>query len=218
MRQSIHVLAICLATFACKSSHATDAALKAHGLGLQSYDREAPAGTETYAAPNWKPGDRFVFTKGGKLRVGFTVAAREGGGFELVEDETGTALELDADFGELGEKERGASELHVVNDPVDSRFVWPLWVGKRWTSNFVVRADQEKPVPLIAHYRIDALEEIAVPAGKFRCLRMWRTVQLAMQGNYIDRVAILWYAPEAGIVVKRLDDGVVTELADVQHQ
>jgi hypothetical protein len=208
-------LFLLLVSCACRS---TAAPQTAHGKGLLSSDAAAPSGVETFDCPTWKTGDRYVFQKGGKFRMGFTAKVDEQGRRELVEDETGTALLLDAKLGELGQRSAAGSELDVTIDPVDVRFAWPLWVGKRWSCQFVQRSKKSEALPLFAHYRADAIESVTVPAGEFRCLRIWRTAQVAAQGSFADHVAVFWYSPDAGCVVKRLDEGLVTELAEYHRQ
>lgn len=203
---------------ACKTARERDLAA-IEGRGLIAYDREAPAGAETFAAPTWTAGDAFVFVKGGRVRLAHHVEVREDGGYDLVEDESGAALRLDREFGELGLRSERHPEFDVALEPVDVRFSWPLWVGKRWSCHFVRRAAaSEDAVPLVVKYHCDASETIDTQAGSFRCLRIWRTVQVAFEGNYIDRVQVLWYAPEAATVVRRLDDGVLTELVERHRQ
>jgi hypothetical protein len=71
---------------------------------------------------------------------------------------------------------------------------------------------------LLVSYECDATEEVAVAAGKFRCLRIWRRAHLAAEGNWIDRISIAWYSPEAGAIVKRLNDSILTELEEIHRQ
>lgn len=201
----------------CASTAASEVAA-VHRRGLVSFDREPPAGVETFARPEWKAGDRFVYLRGGKLRVGGHVDARAEGGWDLVDETSGLVLHLDPDLGELGQGLAEPSAQDVRFDPVDARFAWPLWVGKRWVCEFVRFAEDEDPLPLIAGYRCDALEEVTVPAGTFRCLRIWRTVGPALKGNFIERVTVLWYSPEVGNIVRRLDDGIETVLFQFQRQ
>jgi len=208
------LLSLC-ALSGCKSPHAGSELPP--GKGLVSYDREPPPGAETFARPTWRAGDSFVYRKGGQARLPSLVEA-DGDGWRLVQEEGRPALRLDADFGDLGQVPQEGEEGLVTNDPVDARFSWPLWDGKRWTCQFVRRTPDELPFPLQVEYEVRGEEQVKVPAGSYRCLRIWRTVRPAKEGVFIARVALIWYAPEIGYVVRTLDDGIVTELEEVHRQ
>lgn len=206
---------LCFAPLACRSA-GKGQELPA-GAGLVSFDREPPAGQATFARPAWKPGDRFVYRKGHLVRLPFRVEA-DGEGWRLVQEESGLVQRLDADMGELGQVGADGKQNLVELDPVDVRYHWPLWLGKRWTAHFVRRVPDQPALPLQAEYRVDGEEDVQVPAGTYRCLRIWRTVRLAVEGQYIDRVALIWYSPELGVFVRSLDDGIVTELESAHRQ
>jgi hypothetical protein len=206
-----------------------------HGPGLVSFDRDPPAGAEIFARPEWKEGDRLAYRKARLRKLSFRVAKDEGDGWKLVDEESGSALHLDADFRELGEtrpgekkagedagKDSGMSFTQDKNaillDPGDTRYCWPLWVGKHWTCEFVHRGPNEPAFPLIANYWCDAIETVKTPAGTFRALRIWRAARVAAKGDFVERVALTWYAPDAGTMVKSLDDGILTELDELQRQ
>jgi hypothetical protein len=97
-------------------------------------------------------------------------------------------------------------ELERELAPADSRFAWPLWVGKRWVSHFV-RKVPGAGLPVLATYQCDARERITVPAGTFDCWRIWRRARPATEGKFL-----------VGWVVRRLDDGVLLELEEFHRQ
>ena len=208
------ILGLGLGLAGCKSSKT--AAELPPGRGLVTFDREPPSGAEVLARPEWREGDRLVYRKGHVVRLPFRVE-RDGDGWKLVQEESGLAQRLDADLGDLGQQDQDGGGLLRI-DPVDSRYSWPLWVGKRWTCQFVRRAAGQPDLPLQAAYEVQGEETVQVPAGTFRCLRIWRTVRLTVEGNYIDRAAIVWYSPEVGYFVRSLDDGIVTELEEAHRQ
>ncbi|MEO0652798.1 MAG: hypothetical protein AAFZ65_19145, partial [Planctomycetota bacterium] len=118
------------------------------------------------------------------------------------------------DYRQLGAARFAA---HVVAgptlaDPIDPSYAWPLWVGKRWTGDYVRRESSGTELPVVARYEIDARETVTVPAGTFDCLRVWRRDAVNLEGNYLERTTIDWYAPEVGYVVRRLEGGLETVL------
>lgn len=188
------------------------------GRGLLAWDREPPAGAETFPRPVLRPGDRFVFRRGGDFRQAWTVREAGPEGYILEEEESGRLHLLDLDLGDLGEERPGDPEATRRLAPVDSTLHWPLWVGKRWRSHFLWKEPGQPPLPLLADYRCDALETVQVPAGTFRTLRIWRRVRVAARGEFVERTTLTWYAPEVGYVVRRLDDGILLELQEFHRQ
>jgi len=122
------------------------------------------------------------------------------------------------DLSDRGQEKSGSPELSVANDPADYTVTWPLWVGKRWSCHYVRRAAGEADVPLLASYECDGFDTVKVPAGTFRCLRIWRRVRPAAPGNYVERVSIAWYAPEVGTIVRRLNDSMLVEAVEIDRQ
>jgi hypothetical protein len=157
---------------------------------LISFDRDPPPGVEVFERPTWRVGDRFVYGKGHQVRLPSRVEA-DGEGWLLVQEQGGPSLRLDADLGDLGQQPKEGTEGQVSNDPVDTRFSWPLWDGKRWSCEFVRRTTDVVPMPLHVEYEVLGEEQVKVPAGTFRCLRIWRTVRPAKEGKYIDRGGLL---------------------------
>ncbi len=187
------------------------------GPGLLSYDKTAPDGTETFARPEWSVGDRFVFRHGGEQRVAVRVAAVDEHVITLLDEAGGARNRIDRELGYLS-VEIGEGSALTRWDPVDARFSWPLWVGKRWTCQYVLREEGGSDVPVLAEYHCDAREELTVPAGKFQALRIWRRSRPLLEGEWLDRTDITWFAPELGQVVRRLEGAVLTELESAQRQ
>ncbi|MHC5065697.1 MAG: TapB family protein, partial [Planctomycetota bacterium] len=73
-------------------------------------------------------------------------------------------------------------------------------------------------MPIMASYECDARETITVPAGSFDAYRILRNSRPVTDGNFLDKTAVLWYAPEVGYFVRRIEDGVITELESFQRQ
>lgn len=196
----------------------TKASTLPSGRGLVSYDRTAPAGAERFPRPDWKEGDLFEYRRGERVRMRLRVERHADGGLLLVDEERRTALALDEDLGELGELAEDRETYRVRFDPIDACFSWPLWSGKRWATHFVRRTEAGEEIPFLVEYRCDGIETIEVPAGRLRCLRIWRTVSIAAEGDFVERAALLWYSPEVGYLARRLENSLVVDLVDYQRQ
>lgn len=212
--RALSLLLACGTLAACKG---TGASLPA-GLGLVTVDQDPPAGAEVFQAPSWKVGDRFVYMKGGISRLSFRVESTKDGVHRLVDEQAGLVTLVGEDLSERGQEKPGSPELTVSYDPADFALTWPLWVGKRWSCHVVRRADGQEDVPLLVTYECDGIDEVKVPAGTFRCLRIWRRARPAREGNYIDRISLEWYAPEVGAFVRRLNDSMLVEAVEIDRQ
>ena len=76
---------------------------------------------------------------------------------------------------------------------------FPLEVGKTWTKSYRVTAHAVKQtVPFDSAWKIDAYEDVTLPAGTFKAFKM----------SYSDTLGneqIFWYMPELGFIGKRMD-------------
>jgi hypothetical protein len=187
------------------------------GRGVIAFDRSAPAGAEQFERPTWHRGDRFAFRHGGATRLEYVVAQQDDDGY-VVTSSSGQQLRFTADLGEAGEQRQGDPASQPVRDPADQVLHWPLWVGKRWSCQFAWKTPGQPAVPLRADYHCDAAEIISVPAGALRCLRIWRQVAIDAEGDYGRRTSLLWYSPEAGLIVRRLDNGMLLELEELHRE
>ena len=183
------------------------------GRGLIAFDPSPPAGAQVWPRPIVRDGDAFTLLRGGQVKQRFVVTEVSEAGHTL-QDEAGHRLRRDADLGNLGEwPEKGEEPIHALT-PVDARFHWPLWVGKKWRSEFADRAAGQAMLLEVA-YAIESLDTVVVPAGTFAALRIVRTVKLVVEGEkYLARTSIQWYAPDIGLDVRQLIDGSAFELAE----
>jgi hypothetical protein len=186
---------------------------EAEGRGVVEADREPPAGAATWARPTWNVGDRFVLVRGERLRGEFRVTAATPTHY-AIDPGNGIELRRDLDLGNLGEWRPDGEPLHVLS-PVDARYHWPLWVGKRWSCEFVDRARAGEPVAMRADYLVEDLDTITVPAGTFAALRIVRRLRLVgAPEQYLPRWQIVWYAPALGTELRQLFGDTIVELAE----
>jgi hypothetical protein len=88
---------------------------------------------------------------------------------------------------------RGSTPLESW-DPANG-WDWPIWVGKSWTNRFRYTNHQRgRTVGVVGVWRVEAHEDITVPAGTFRVFRV----------SYRDEATDVmhWWSPELGISVK----------------
>jgi hypothetical protein len=184
------------------------------GVGLRAADRTPPADAMLYERPRWTNGDELHYRRGGRIELSYSVERVEGG-YRLIDVNSGRKLALDDDLAMLGELSWREGEFRVRLDPLDPSYAWPLWVGKRWTGEYTMRETDGASIPIEARYHCDAVEQVTVPAGTFRCLRVWRRDRVALPGDFVERTTVDWYAPEVGYVVRRLEDGM--DMVLVEH-
>ena len=187
---------------------------EAVGRGMLSASNDPPSGAELAAKPVLTAGTRYVFRRGGQLRSAWTLT-RSKDALTLVEDE-GLHMQVDDRLALLGEFDPDDATSKSVLAPADSQFAWPLWPGKTWVCEFVRKTADGSALPIVVRYDCDVVEDVRVPAGKFRCWRIWRTSKPAIPGRrFLDSTSVSWYSPEVGYFVRRLVDGVLLELESV---
>jgi hypothetical protein len=88
------------------------------------------------------------------------------------------------------EKERSGATPH------HGTFAWPLEVGKGWSSVYQYRDNLRnlRFNRVEAAWRVAAEEDVSVPAGTFKALRL--------EGGNISNAWTLWYAPAVRLVVR----------------
>jgi hypothetical protein len=79
-------------------------------------------------------------------------------------------------------------------------YQWPLTVGKTWESNHVVTTATGSQFPMKASWKVEALENVVVPAGSFRAWRVTMTDNLGLRQTS-------WSVPQKlGMFAKRLSE------------
>lgn len=188
-----------------------------HGRGVVAADPAPPAGATTWAAPEWRVGDRFTLQRGDDARAVFAVVGLLPDAY-LIDGGAGPGgfqLRRGLDLSYQGEYLANGEPLHVLS-PADVRYHWPLWVGKRWHCEFVDRTAGGPAMPVEVAYHVEAIENTTVPAGTFETLRIVRHERRrTSQGPSRLRTQITWYAPSVGSEVRQLVDGELFELVAV---
>jgi len=71
---------------------------------------------------------------------------------------------------------------------------WPLEVGKTWNSSHRLVSGTGQTIPVDVTWKVEAYEEVKVPAGTFNAFRVSATSS--------DGVEVDWFAPDLGVFVK----------------
>jgi len=200
---------------ACRSNHPDPLP---PGMGLVASDPADSVVGEKLFAPYWKVGDRFDYLRGGVLPIRLRVESAEQGHFRLLDAQSGLTTIVSSGLADQGQVKGDDYEFTLNFDPADYDLSWPLWAGKHWTSHFVSRAPTRADIPWVASYYCDAVEMVTVPAGTFRCWRIWRRARVAAEGAFIERSSVSWYSPDVGNFVRRLNDGLLTELVEYERK
>lgn len=183
------------------------------GPGVVAYDTAVPASTQLFEAPEWGVGDTFTLLRGGKQRMEFRVAEASADGYTLV-DGNGNRLRRGRDLSNVGEwGPEGEQALHELTPP-DARFHWPLWVGKRWRCQYADRTAGGQSLPIESAYEVEDLDTVTTAAGTFSALRIVRTSRLRIDGDYLDRVMVIWYAPALGLEVRQVFGDTAVDLVE----
>lgn len=184
------------------------------GRGVIAADPAPPEGARLWQRPQWRVGDAFTLLRGAQSRLRFTVREAGDGGYLLVGDD-GNRMRRDADLGILGEWAAQGDEPTRLLSPADTRFHWPLWVGKKWRCEFVERSAGGPALPLQVSYEVEGVDTVTVAAGTFPALRILRTARLLVEGQrFLDRSTVIWYAPEPGLEVRQLIGESMIELVE----
>jgi len=95
---------------------------------------------------------------------------------------------------------RQGKERYVYS-PHNGTFSWPLRVGKLWVASF--RFDHRELGriwdPIEATWKVEAYEDVTVPAGTFQAFRLRST-----PGKNNEGYLTIWYAPQIKLIVKRV--------------
>lgn len=186
------------------------------GRGLLQADATPPAGAVVFERPTWREGCSFTLARGDVVVAKFVVTARSEHGY-TVRGPGSVLLERDLDLGNLGERDAASGEpLHLLS-PADVRFHWPLWLGKRWSCEFVDRVRGGPAMTMLANYQVESMDTVTVPAGTYEALRIVRQLRLRDAGERVlTRTQVVWYAPSIGVEVRQILGDTAVELLEWQ--
>lgn len=177
---------------------------------------EAPQGAKLWQRPQWRVGDRFTLLRGERMKGTFEVTGIADGAY-VIDMGSGSEIRRNQDLGNLGHWLKGKDGPERAMLPADARYHWPLWVGKRWTCEFVDRARSGRELRMIASYEVEDTDRITVAAGTFETLRIRRSLRLADDDVQLTTCQMIWYAPDAGLEVRQLLGDSMVDLVDYER-
>jgi hypothetical protein len=168
-----------------------------------------PPKAERYVAPpvgaSWKVQVSSTGSFGNANKVEQQVSMRdvvlEGKPYHRFDSGSGAVLQNDsvAVFMVLGPGDR---PLMRYDPPLGYQF--PLEVGKTWTQDIALTVGGVNKVPMKAEWKVEAYEDVTVPAGTFKA---WR---VALTDNFGFKQTT-WSMPEtAGVYAKRVSERPAT--------
>jgi hypothetical protein len=111
---------------------------------------------------------------------------------------TGATLQTDR-IGLIAQLDSRGNPLLRYDPPLS--YEWPLEIGRTWTQQHMVRVGAAgAPMPMTSRWRVEALEDVTVPAGTFKA---WKIV---MEDNLGFRQTT-WSVPETmGAFARRINE------------
>jgi hypothetical protein len=164
------------------------------------YAWELPEMRDTEYAADGRGGGREVYTViDDAIHDGRPVHRAKKGGSD-------TLLLVDKATGGLTAIVHEGKEIFAFSPALGLLF--PLWVGKSWTSTHIFRTYNEyegqQTFPnVVWRGKVSAYEEVTVPAGTFKAFKVEGAGTLPTVG---DNRVVWWYAPELHITVKHIRD------------
>lgn len=168
-----------------------------------------PPTAERYVAPpvgsSWthkvSNSGSFGNAQGAEIRTTMRDVVVDGKPWHRFENSGGAVLQDDSAgvFLVLGPGDR---PLMRYDPPLS--FDFPLEVGKTWTQDLKLTVGNNPPVPMKAQWKVEAYEELSVPAGKFKA---WRVV---MSDNFGFKQTTWSLADTVGVYAKRINERSAT--------
>lgn len=92
---------------------------------------------------------------------------------------------------------KGDKPLVTWDPPLN--WEWPLEVGKTWTQKYRMTIHaKKKTIPFQRTQKVEAYEDVTVPAGTFKAFKV-------SSSNTLGQDDLIWFSPELGIFVKRIN-------------
>jgi hypothetical protein len=160
-------------------------------LGLLIMIDVSYAGDPVAERPTYSPGDYWIFTEDGKnMKLEFLREEKD----RYVFDKHGIPAAKDFNLTPVENIGRG------YPGPI---IKFPLKVGKSWNYEWKNESIEHATPDTgrIARYKVEAYEQLTVPAGTFWSFKIAATIESARYGKVFNS-AIYWYAPDVKQIIK----------------
>jgi hypothetical protein len=173
-------------------------------LLLASGCASPPPKSASYVPP--KPGStvQYRMTNTGSFGNGTTLATMHVAEFtwqgqRVLRYEGPTGSVLNNDQAGIVALLDSAGRLAMQYDP-PLGYQWPIFLGKAWESNHVITTATGAKIPMKATWKVDAYDDVTVPAGTFKAWRVTMTDNLGFRQTS-------WSVPETvGMFVERMSE------------
>ena len=183
--------AVVVAFFACYAYHAYPASEDAAPAQFTAPKAGTPYKIRATSKSGTLETTYRIVSESAPYRGRAVFGIEDGVGFGLVDLSTGNRIAtLDADGKET-----------IVLTPDSGDLSWPLVVGKRWRARY----DYEDRLRgrtfsnVQTWWRVEAFEEVSVPAGTFKAFRLQ-----SEPGENNSTRSTVWFSPELGIRIRQI--------------
>ena len=160
-------------------------------------------GQEKVEAPVWSVGDKWVLSDD----VVITIANADQKSYTVKYQTARGDLTFICEKGALNRLYYMNKDKRVKYEGRNKRlFNFPLQIGKTWTDQYITRSAAlgSQETTYIETFTVLGWEEVAVPAGKFKALKLkYKQETVGQTGNRPkEGKASYWYSPDAEYMVK----------------
>jgi hypothetical protein len=166
------------------------------------------------AKPDFRVGDRWVYRRinifNGEELSRYEDKVTEVGDIQIKVDRTTLSAKDGKDIGQVGKVTADRSTWTTPNSRrYDGNYValaFPLEVGKTWKNEYKWRRSDSGTTNFLSPVKVEGWEEVTVPAGKFRALKVVHSGHYSARNNSYSwsgtTAETFWYAPEIRKFVK----------------
>jgi hypothetical protein len=161
---------------------------------------------ERIEAPVWKMGEKWTFRydTGGEWTVEIVTEEKD----YYVDSSTRIEGRLIGKYKRLYDKKtlncvkviKDGKESKQERDMLKKYFDFPLYTGKNWNYRYGILSSSGRPIDLVAELSAVNFEDIEVPAGKFRAIKVKN--KTSVLGTSSSGMLHYWWSPDAKAAVK----------------
>lgn len=164
---------------------------------------------EKVEAPVWKVGDKWTYRADNGWEWTVETITDETGlytnAFVMPEGDWKGKWKLDYDKKNMNcvKVIRDGKEDKDERNRLKKRYDFPLYKGKNWKSSYrfyfpAMRQDFD----FFEEFSVVGFEDIEVPAGKFKTIKVKVKASLSISGRFLDGFYYYWWSPDVKAVIK----------------